>query len=87
MAKFLVNRINRTLTLYIHQAVNFLLNTLFCLCELRQVGRKARPDILISQVVLNGVRQHEVAVGKSLHQCRCTQTVVALAVNVVEEIA
>ena len=75
MAQFLVYRVYRTLTLNAHQPVYFVLHTLLGLRKFGQVGRKAWPNCLVGQVVLDGVRQHKVAVGQTLHQCRRTQTV------------
>src|SRR3712207_9459761 len=45
------------------------------LYELLTIGRYLGPQCLIGQVVLNGVRQHEITVGQALHQRRSTQTV------------
>ena len=75
VAKLLVDRVYRTLTLDVHEAVDLSLNTLLSLCKLGQVGREVRPDSLVSEVVLDGVRQYEVAVCQALHKCRCTKTV------------
>ena len=68
-------RVYRTLTLNAHQPVYLGLHTLLGLRKLGQVGRKTWPNSLVGQVVLDGVRQHKVAVGQTLHQCRRTQAV------------
>ena len=47
VAELLVDRVNRTLTLDVHEAVDLSLNTLLSLCELGQVGREVRPDSLV----------------------------------------
>ena len=75
MAKFLVNRVDRALTLNIQQTILLLINLLLSLSELRQIGRNLRPNSLISQIVLDSVRQNEVTIGQTLHQSRSTQTV------------
>ena len=69
VAEFLVERIDRTLALDVHEAVDLSLNALLGLCKLRQIGREVRPDSLVGEVVLDGVRQHEVAVCQALHKC------------------
>src|SRR3712207_3465188 len=74
VTQFLMDGVNGTLTLNIHQSVNFLLNGGLGLYELLTIGRYLGPQCLIGQVVLNGVRQHEITVGQALHQRRSTQT-------------
>ena len=68
VAEFLVDRVYRALALDVHEAVDFCLNALFCLCELGEVYREVRPDSLVGEVVLDGVRQYEVAVCETLHE-------------------
>ena len=75
VAKLLVDRVNRTLTLDVHEAVDLSLNTLLCLSKLWQIGREVRPDSLVGKVVLDGVRQYEVTIGQALHKSRSTKTV------------
>ena len=75
VAQFLVDRVNRLLTLDTHQMVNLSLYGFLCLGKFRQVCRETGNRDLVSQVVLDGVRQYEVTVGQALHQSRCTQTV------------
>ena len=70
-----MDRVNGLLTLDVHQVVNLILDSLFSSSKLRQVGREARYGDLVSQIVLDGVRQYEVAIGQTLHQGRSTQTV------------
>ena len=66
-----------------HQAVNLSLYTLLGLIKLGTVGGDVGPDSLVGEVVLDGVGQHEVAVGQTLHKSRSTQTVC----TVVREVA
>ena len=75
VAKLLVDGVNRALALDVHQTVNLLLDSLLCFSELRQVCRETWPDSLVCKVVLDGVRQYEVAVGQSLHEGRSAKTV------------
>ena len=75
VAEFLVDRVNGALTLDVQQTILLLINLLLSLSELRQIGRDLRPDSLVGQIVLDGVRQHEVTIGQTLHQRRSTQTV------------
>ncbi len=75
VAKFLVDGVNRALALDVHQTVNLLLNSLLRLSEFRQVGRETRPNGLVCEVVLYGVRQYEVSVGEALHESRCAEAV------------
>ena len=75
MAELLVDRVNRTLTLDVHQTVDLVADSLLGSCELRQIGRNLWPYSLVSQIVLDGVRQYEVTIGQTLHQSRSTQTV------------
>ena len=75
VSELLVDRVNRTLTLDIHQTVGLCLNSLLCLCKFGQVGTEAWPYLLVSEVVLDGVRQYEVTVGQALHKSRGTETV------------
>ena len=58
--------------------VNLVLNSFFSSCKFGQVGREARNSDLVSQIVLDGVRQYEVTVGQTLHQSGSTQTVGAV---------
>ena len=75
VAKLLVDRVDRTLTLDVHQTVDFLFHALFSLFKLRQISRNTWPYILIGQIVLNRVRQYEVTIGQALHQCGSTEAV------------
>ena len=75
VSELLVQRVNRALALDSHQAVDFSLYALLSLCKLRQVGRETRPDGLVGEIVLDGVWQYEVSVGKTLHEGRSTETV------------
>ena len=74
-AKFLVDRIYRLLTLDVHHPVDLVVDSLFCFSKFRKIGREARNSDLVGQVVLDSVRQYEVTVGQTLHQCRCTEAV------------
>ena len=72
---FLMDRVNRTLTLDVHQLFDTSSQCLFSSFEFRQVCREAWNLDLVCQVVLDCVRQYEVTVCQTLHQCRCTQAV------------
>ena len=60
---------------YTDQPVDFRIDGLLSLIELRTVGRNPAPESLVGKVVLDSVWQYEVAIGQSLHQCRRSQTV------------
>ena len=75
VTQLLVDRVNGALALDVEQAVHLGIHLLLGLVELRQVGADLAPDRLVGQIVLDGVRQHEVAVGQTLHQCRSTEAV------------
>ncbi len=75
MTQLLVDAVHRALALDAQQAVELSIDLLLGFCEFGQLGAHLRPHSLIGQVVLNGVGQHEVAVGQTLHQGRSTQTV------------
>ena len=75
MTQLLVDRVNRTLTVDIHQAINLCIDSLLCLFKLRTVDWNLCPKCLISKIVLNSIRQYEVTISKTLHQSRSTKTV------------
>ena len=75
VTQLLVDRVNRTLTLDVEQTIELCIHLLLSLCKLRQIGRNLGPYSLVSQVVLDGVRQYEVTISQTLHQRRSTQTV------------
>ena len=75
VTEFLVDGVDRTLAVDVHQPVDFRIDGLLCLVELRTVGRNPAPESLVGKVVLDSVWQYEVAIGQSLHQCRRSQTV------------
>ncbi len=68
-------RLIALLVLDIHDAVDLSLHSLLSLCELGRVGRRQLHLNLIAQVVLHGIRNDEVAIAQTLHQCGCTETV------------
>ena len=74
-AELLVDRVNRTLTLDVHQLVNLSLDSLLGLDELGQILREAGNSNLVGQIVLDSIRKHEVTVGQSLHEGRSTKAV------------
>jgi len=75
MAESLVQGINGTLALNAHQFRDAVLDGLFSFEEFRPVGRKTRSTDFISQVILDGVRQHKVTIGQTLHEGRSAQSV------------
>ena len=75
VTQLLVDRVNRALTLDVHQTVNLCLNSLLGSLELGQVGRQASPQLLVGQVVLDSIGKYEVTIGQALHKSRSTQTV------------
>ena len=75
MTQFLVDRVNRVFSVYGFDLLDLIFHFLFGCSKFRQVGREARNLNLIGQVVLDSVRQYEVSVSQTLHQCRCTQAV------------
>ena len=60
---------------YGHKSVQTFANILLSLVKLGGIRRNLAHINLVSQIVLHSIRQHKIAVGQSLHQCRCTQTV------------
>ena len=75
MAKLLVNAVNRLLTIDVEQVVDVILHSLFGSHKFGQVGAEAGHSDLVAEVVLNGVRQHKVTIGQTLHKGRSTQAV------------
>ena len=75
MAEFLVDAVHGALTLDVQETVELGIDSLLSLGKLGQVGGDARPDGLVGEVVLDGVRQHEVAVGQALHESRGTEAI------------
>ena len=75
VAQLLVDRVDRTLAVDVHQAVNLGLNALLSRVKLGHIDREAGPEALVSQIVLDGVGQHEVTVSQTLHKGRSAQTV------------
>ena len=78
LAQFLVEGIHRTGTVDRHELVNASLSRVQCLNNilggLIQLGEVEA----VCQVVVDGVRKNEVAIGQALHQCGCTQAVCAV---------
>ena len=70
-----VDAIHRAFALNGHQFLNLSLYSFLSLGKLGQVGAHARHANLVAEVVLDGVRQYEISVGQTLHQCRSAQTV------------
>ena len=75
VAQLLVDGVDTALALDVHQTVDLGLNGLLGSLKLRQVGGDAWPNLLVGQIVLDGVRQHEIAVGQTLHKGGGTQAV------------
>ena len=75
VAKLLVDGIDRTLTLDVHQAIDLGVDRLLSLVKLGSRRRHLRPKSLVSKIILDGVRQDKVAVGQALHERGSTQTV------------
>ena len=75
MTQFLVDRINRFITLYAHELVDLSLNSFFRFRKFGKVSRETGNSNLVCQIVLDSVRQYEVTVGQTLHQCRSTKAV------------
>ena len=65
-------RLIALLVLNVHQTVDLGLHTLLSLYELRSVGRRLLHLNLVREVVLHGVRNDEIAIAQTLHQCRST---------------
>ena len=78
VAEFLVDRIHGTLALDGEELVDACLDGIFGSLELGQVGGEAGNGDLVAEVVLNGVGQHEVTVGKTLHEGGSTEAVCAV---------
>ena len=70
-----MDRVYRACTLDSHELVDLVLNLLLGLYELGQVGREAGNLDLVAEVVLDSVGEHEVTIGKTLHERRSTETV------------
>ena len=75
VAEFLMDGIDAALALDVHQAVDFAADSLFCLGKFGQIGADLAPKRLVGEVVLNRVRQYEIAVSQALHQRGSTETV------------
>ena len=69
MAEFLVDRVNRTLTMDTHQAINLCINSLFSLIKFRTISRNFAPKSLVCEIILNRIRQYKVTICQALHQC------------------
>ena len=82
VAQLLVDGVHRAVAVYVHQVVEVGLHAFLGFLKLWEVGREAWHGDLVAQVVLDGVRQHEVSVGQTLHQCRCSQAVSAVVTEV-----
>ena len=68
MIELFVNRVNTLVALDIVDAVDFGLNTLLGLLELRCVRIDVRHLYLVGEVVLHCIRNDEVTVGQTLHK-------------------
>ena len=75
VAEFLMDGIDAALALDVHQAVDFIADSLLCLGKFGQIGADLAPERLVGEVVLNRVRQNEIAVGQALHQRGSTEAV------------
>ena len=75
VAQLLVDVVHRLLAVDRQQLLDFGAHALLGLVEGGRVGLHLRGLDLVRQVVADGVGQHEVTVGKTLHQRRSTQTV------------
>ena len=73
--QLLVDGVHRAFALDSHEAVDLVLHVLLRRSKLRQVGGHTRYADLVGEVVLDGVRQYEVAVSKTLHECGSTEAV------------
>ena len=82
VSQFLVDAVDRALALDAHDVIQVGLYSLLGLIKLGCVGRETWHSNLVAQVVLDGVRQHKVTIGQTLHQCRSTQTVGAVVAEV-----
>ena len=83
MAQLLVELVGALLALDGHEAGDAFAHTLLCLVELGSRCLGSFHLDLIAQIVLHGVGKHKIAVGQTLHQSRCAQTVC----TVVREVA
>ena len=72
MPELFVNAIHRALTVNVKDVVNAILYFFLSSDEFRRIGREASHGDLVAQIVLNRIRQYEVAVSQTLHQCRRT---------------
>ena len=75
VAEFFVERVDRTLTTDVEEAVDATLHILLCGFKFGEVGREAGHGDLVGQIVLDGVGEHEVTIGKTLHEGRSTEAV------------
>ena len=75
VTELLVDRVNGTLTLDVEQTCKLCVNCLLCLCKLWHISRETWPDRLVSEVVLDSVREYEVTISKTLHESGSTETV------------
>ena len=78
MAQLLVDVVHRLLAVDREEFGDLLLDALLGLVEGLGVGLHLRGLDLVREVVADGVGQHEVTVGKTLHQGRCAEAVGAV---------
>ena len=78
VAQFFVDRVHRALATDCHEALFFSDTSGFGFVEFLGVGFHVRHLDLVAEIVLDGVREHEVAISQTLHQCRSTEAVSAV---------
>ncbi len=75
MSETLVDLVRRLGALDVHELLYALAHSLLSFVKLLGVGSEVRHLDLIAEIILHGVRYHEVTVGKTLHESRCAKTV------------
>ena len=67
MTKFLVDAVDRLLTLDVEQVVDVLLNASLGFLEFGEVSAETGNSDLVAEVVLNRVGKYEVTISQALH--------------------
>ena len=75
VAEFLVDAVDRALTIDGKEAIDALAHVLLGGFEFGKLRREARNSDLVGEVVLDRVGQHEVSIGQSLHESRSAEAV------------
>ena len=75
VTEFFVDAVYTALAADCEKTIDAFAHVLFCSLKFGEVSREARNGDLVSEVILNRVRKHEVTIGQTLHECRSTEAV------------